>query len=250
MKQKPSFSWLRKQGQLHENIGHSFKSVSKTKRENPFKFLFAPGERYAFVKSGESFESREGEISHGLLLTPRLRIIPAVRKRHYLTGNLNKSKLAGEKLVWRTLKEGNIPVPEFFTPVLRKKAKRFGEVIMEDLTKKYGKLYPINDANGKPVFVTNFSNTEPVVLDIAKDMAYIHHKGFYPEFADCWHFYKKKDNTWGRIMLDYGSIRQAKTETDVQCARMVQEIIIRFLSPENKGRFIGAYEAEAARLER
>jgi hypothetical protein len=171
--------------------------------------------KYSFPKSSQL--SKIGAGTEGVVYKTPLISIKGIRrvaeKRYYTqVGDPHVSpkqvriKLINAKRTWKLLKDLNFPVPSFYTPLLRRNKGIF-RVLMENLTIKYGKIYPITQ-NRKPLFLAKLSikNDSILIKTLAKDLVILHSLGFCPKTMDAWVFYKDK-KTYKRLLVDYGNLQ-------------------------------------------
>jgi hypothetical protein len=118
--------------------------------------------------------------------------------------SLNK-RIINAKKAYTSIKRAGLPVPSFFVPRIRMYVAR-ASIIMENLRKRYGKLYPINPGqhNPKPTFLEKLKIKKDHVLirNLGSDLATILNLGFIPHAMDFWSFYKTKNGTYDRVISD------------------------------------------------
>lgn len=116
-----------------------------------------------------------------------------------------KDRIVNAKKAYTALKRAGLPTPSFFVPRIRMYSGR-ESVIMENLRKKYGKLYSINPGknNPRPVFLGKLKMKKNSVLirNLGSDLATILNLGFVPHAMDFWSFYKTKNGTYERVISD------------------------------------------------
>ncbi len=172
-----------------------------------------------------------------------------VFKKYYFPEDAKQSMIAQRK-VWMVLKSAGLPVVDIFRPITRERSKLFGTIIMNDLKRKYGKLYPINDEYGNPKFLSKLNAKDSLVRELASDLAVMHMNGIRPTFIDCWHFYKKTDGSWGRVLFDFEYVQiqpyiekffEITDATDGTIRRNINEFRL-FLPRESFAEFEKAYK--------
>ena len=169
-----------------------------------------PGRPYSLV--------RKRRIGRGIESTIYSATVQAGRKRREVVEkkfvkqkmDLRGAAIAGKK-AWALLKGLGIPVPAFYVILARKADNKSYRVLMQDLSKKYGPLIPINDKRGQPIFFKKLTlhRDKRLLSEIASDLAAIHKSGYTLQYLDLWALYKKSDGTYGRIAVDYGTLREA-----------------------------------------
>jgi len=115
-----------------------------------------------------------------------------------------RERVINAKRAYTAFKRAALPVPSFFIPRIRYFSAP-ESILMENLTKRFGKLFPINSKkrSAHPVFLKKLSikNDSVLIKNLAKDLATIFNLGFVPYAMDFWMFYKK-GNTYERVLVD------------------------------------------------
>ncbi len=115
-----------------------------------------------------------------------------------------RERIINAKKAYAAFKRAALPVPSFFVPRLRYFSAP-ESILMENLTKRFGKIFPINPMknNTDPIFLKKLLIKKDSVLikDLAKDLATIFNLGFVPYAMDFWMFYKK-GNSYDRVISD------------------------------------------------
>jgi len=123
-----------------------------------------------------------------------------------------REDLGAARKNWFLLKKLGIPVPKFYTILIRKEDSSHGgySVLMENLTKRYGKIHPINDSKGNPVFLKKLKigRDRKLIKEIASDLATINNSGYVLDYLDLWGLYKKPNGEYGRVAIDYTTMRK------------------------------------------
>ena len=142
----------------------------------------------------------------------------AAKKANAYRGSESRILLAESQRAWRKFHRAGLPVPAFSRVMSRrpnikkgKYSRHYLTTFMEDMTKKHGKLYDCH-VQGKPTFLVRLSAKKDAKLirSLGRDLAAIYSLGFTCRFLDFWHFYKKKDGKWDRVILDLNSFRDAE----------------------------------------
>lgn len=115
-----------------------------------------------------------------------------------------RERVINAKRAYTAFKRAALPVPSFFVPRIRYFSAP-ESILMENLVKRFGKLFPINSKkrSSHPVFLKKLSvkNDSILIKDLAKDLATIFNLGFVPYAMDFWMFYKK-GNSYDRVISD------------------------------------------------
>jgi hypothetical protein len=116
-----------------------------------------------------------------------------------------KDRVVNAKKAYTAIKRAGLPVPSFFVPRIRMYSGR-ESIIMENLKKRYGKIYSINPGhnNPNPIFLKKLKikNDSALIRSLGKDLATILNLGFVPHAMDFWSFYKTKNGNYERIISD------------------------------------------------
>lgn len=121
-------------------------------------------------------EGKEGKVTEVTLKSPYLKKRLAAQKDHStrilgLDPGFVRAQVIYSKKVWRDFKNAKLPVTEFYTPILRKKSRHYLTILMENIEAKYGKLIPINNADGEPVFLSHLSifRDQALIKELARE---------------------------------------------------------------------------------
>lgn len=116
-----------------------------------------------------------------------------------------RDRVVNAKKAYTAIKRAGLPVPSFFVPRIRMYSGQ-ESIIMENLKKRYGKLYSINTGhlNPRPVFLRKLKINKDYVLirNLGSDLATILNLGFISHTMDFWSFYKTKNGTYERVISD------------------------------------------------
>ncbi|MFA5931048.1 MAG: hypothetical protein WC821_01925 [archaeon] len=139
----------------------------------------------------------------------------AAQKKFFSYGNwhpLEKQVLVKNKRIWRKLKDAGLPVPSFYAVDLRKYSRKYKTVLMEDLTKKFGEIIPVNSDIGLPVKLGELKipRDQALLSELGKDLAVMHNHNLFSDTIDFWGFYKKGESH-GRVIIDYSRMFEEQT---------------------------------------
>ncbi|MFA6268371.1 MAG: hypothetical protein WCW13_05520 [archaeon] len=140
-------------------------------------------------------------------------------QRMFRVGSLQhfkaREKLVHAKRIWFLLRNAGLPVPAFFTPILRKKSKNHLTLLSENLEHKYGKLFDGHNRRGKATFFKTLSARKDALLikQLASDLAKMNSLGLSVPVLDVWAYYKK-GNSFGRVIIDFEFVLEDKSRED------------------------------------
>ena len=160
----------------------------------------------------------------------------------------NRSELARHQRTWRTFKKLGLPVPEFSAvysrrPKSKKEGRKYLSTFMENMTKKHGPLKETHQL-GDPLELNTLTvkKDSKLIKNLAKDLATIHNTNYLTDHLDFWHFYKKKDGTRGRVILDFNGfyIMDIKEEQHINHATNLV-LVRKNLGPQEWNIFMKEY---------
>lgn len=105
--------------------------------------------------------------------------------------------------VWKILYENNFPVPRFSKVDLRKNSPTYLNIFREFLYKKNELIDCHKRGRFRLPKKFNFVRDKKVLNELAQDIAKLSSLGVIAEFPDFWNFYKKKDGSLGRLIVDF-----------------------------------------------
>lgn len=179
----------------------------KPKQNNP------SGRPYTLTRTGILGRGREGIVYSSTIQSGRRKRFVAEKQYSIKLPKIYPRELAVDaKRNWVVLRRLRIPTPKFYVPLIRKANNNSYRVLMQDLHKKHGKLFKINDSYGDPVFLQKLRLPKDKIIlrQLASDLAAINNAGYCLDFLDLWVLYKKKDGTYGRVAVDYGQMNPAR----------------------------------------
>ncbi len=172
---------------------------------------FVSRERY-FVEGNDDVllgKGNEGRVRSVKIISKKRARLAAMKIHHIFS---NRTFLAKSKKIWVEFKKAGLPVPKFFVPLFRQSDKNYGSILMENLKNKYGKLIPVNPpaSRGFPTFLNTLlvAQDKKLIVDLAVDLAKINSLGYETHLVDFWHFYKKQNGKYDRLILDYGQLKK------------------------------------------
>lgn len=149
----------------------------------------------------------------------------AAQKEFFSVGNwhrLEKQVLIKNKRIWRKLKQAGLPVPSFYAIDIRKYSRKYKTALMEDLSKKYGEIIPVNNERGLPTKLSmlKLPRDSALVNELGKDLAVMHNNNLFSDTIDFWGFYKKGES-YGRVIIDYSRMFEEQTYSVQSAASQV-----------------------------
>jgi hypothetical protein len=144
-----------------------------------------------------------------------------------------RRNLIAQQKAWFALFKAGLPVPRFHKIDLRRQSKHYLSTFMEDMSKRFGKIYT-GHIMGVPVFFDGLSlkRDRTLIRNLAKDLAKINGLGYFPEAADFWSFYRK-NASWDRVIFDFGAFgKPQQFVRDTQLAIQFGNIAFPMPEPE------------------
>jgi len=176
-------------------------------------------ERKKFIGAGA-----EGEV-FATTIRGKKGIRHVAQKDITFSRNDKRERLVRAKKNWAVLRKLGIPVPKFYTILIRKEEETTGgyRVLMENLSKRFGKIRPINNEMGEPVFLgrLRLGRDKKLLTEIASDLAAIHNSGHRLAVFDLWGIYKKPDGSYGRVAIDYGTMYLAEETPAIEARDVI-----------------------------
>jgi hypothetical protein len=200
-------------------------------------------------------EGQEGEVYSATIMGKNgLRHV--VEKNITFNRSDQRKRLVRAKRNWAVLKKLGIPVPKFYTILIRKADLPNGgvSVLMENLSKRFGRIRPINNEMGEPVFLSRLrlGRDKKLLTELASDLAAIHNAGYRLAMFDLWGIYKKPNGTYGRVAMDYGTMYEAEESVSVDQRDVILNSAIslmreakRFLGRGEFAHFLSEYNKRA-----
>jgi|GEM_PF-1373744 len=166
--------------------------------------------RFPLLGKGHESKVHSAKIkSHTTLFkNGKIRVaVRRMRKKYKKDPVTSKDRILSARITWRDLKGAGLPVPAFFVPILRKKSKEYLSVMMEDLSRTYGKIIPINTGHNQPhpwfLKKLTLKKDSELISAMAGDFAKITSLGYVPGYIDFWMFYRnKKTGKLNRLIVD------------------------------------------------
>jgi hypothetical protein len=127
--------------------------------------------------------------------------------------------------LFKRMKNAGLPVPKTGVVIHKEQAYIAVEPFLRNGQKSV--LMPINSRHGysKPVFLSKLSvkRNSSLIIDLAKDLATIANLNISTEYFDLHGFYKKRDGTLTRIIMDTNHLKNCKF-TSHEIKSIVSEI--------------------------
>ena len=143
----------------------------------------------------------------------------AVAKRRKFAFDTTRKELAQMQSAYRSFRNAGLPVPAFSTVFMRRKGpdgkpeKRYLMLFAENMKAKHGPLIDVH-LGGEPLFLRKLavSKDAGLIKELASDFATISRLGYSTTFIDFWHFYRKPEGGYGRVIVDLDGFFRSKPD--------------------------------------